>query len=57
MKRIRKVIFISIFSIISFIPYYAGADRGVAVRPISPSGSEVIGNQWLFVIGIDTYIL
>jgi len=56
MKRIRKVIFISIFSIVSFIPYYAGADRGVAVRPISPSGSEVIGNQWLFIIGIDTYI-
>jgi len=56
MKRIRKVIFISISAIILFTPHYAGADRGVAVRPISPTGSEVIGNQWLFVIGIDTYI-
>ena len=56
MRRIRKVVFISIFTIIFFIPHYAGADRGVGVRPISPSGSEVIGNQWLFVIGIDTYI-
>jgi len=56
MKRIRKVIFLSIFTIIFFIPHYAGADRGVGVRPISPSGSEVIGNQWLFVIGVDTYI-
>jgi formylglycine-generating enzyme required for sulfatase activity len=56
MKRIRKVIYLSIFTIIFFIPHYAGSDRGVAVRPISPSGSEVIGNQWLFVIGINTYI-
>jgi formylglycine-generating enzyme required for sulfatase activity len=56
MKRIRKVVFVSIFTIIFFIPNFAGADRGVGVRPISPSGSEVIGNQWLFVIGIDTYI-
>jgi formylglycine-generating enzyme required for sulfatase activity len=56
MKRIRKIIFISILTIIFFIPHYAGAYRGVAVRPISPSGSEVIGNQWLLVIGIDTYI-
>lgn len=56
MKKIRKVIFISFFTIIFFMPYYAGAYRGVAVRPISPSGSAVVGNQWLFVIGIDTYI-
>ncbi len=24
--------------------------------PLSPTGHEIIGNQWLFVIGIDTYI-
>ena len=28
----------------------------MAVRPISPTGAEVTGDQWLFVIGIDTYI-
>ena len=42
--------------IILLIPCYASADRGISVRPISPSGTEVKGNQWLFVIGIDTYI-
>jgi len=56
MKRVQIFIFTSLFLIILFIPYYAGADRGVSVRPISPSGAEVKGNQWLFVIGIDTYI-
>ena len=56
MKRIQKVILLSISAIIFFIPHYAGADRGIGVRPISPSGSEVVGNQWLFVIGINTYI-
>ncbi|MBU0768761.1 MAG: SUMF1/EgtB/PvdO family nonheme iron enzyme [Proteobacteria bacterium] len=56
MKRIWKVIFLSIFTIIFFIPHFAGADRGIGVRPISPSGSEVVGNQWLFIIGINTYI-
>jgi len=56
MKRIQIFIFISLFLIILFIPYYAETDRGLSVRPISPSGVEVKGNQWLFVIGIDTYI-
>jgi len=56
MKRIRKVIFLSVFIIIFFIPHYTESYRGVGVKPISPSGSEVIGNQWLFVVGIDTYI-
>ena len=38
------------------MPHYANAARGINVRPISPSGEEVKGDQWLFVIGIDTYI-
>ena len=42
MKRIQKVILLSISAIIFFIPHYAGADRGIGVRPISPSGSEVL---------------
>ena len=38
-------------------------ERGIRVKahvssahPINPSGTEVTGNRWLFVIGIDTYI-
>jgi hypothetical protein len=38
------------------LPLSAFADRGVTVRPVSPLGSEITGNQWLFVIGIDSYI-
>ena len=30
--------------------------RAISVRPVSPAGGEVTGSQWLFVIGIDTYI-
>ena len=37
------------------MPVFA-ATRGIRVRPVSPTGQEVKGNQWLFVIGIDTYI-
>ena len=29
--------------------------RGIDVRPKAPSGEVVTGNQWLFVVGIDTY--
>jgi len=56
MKRVKGYIYFILFVIILLIPYYAEAARGIAVRPISPSGTEVTGNQWLFVVGIDTYI-
>jgi Caspase domain/Protein of unknown function (DUF1566) len=55
MKKIRYFIFGSLSFILLF-PFYAVAERGLYVKPISPSGIEVIGAQWLFVIGIDTYI-
>jgi caspase domain-containing protein/uncharacterized protein DUF1566 len=55
MKRSRYFIFIFLSLILSF-PCYALADRGLSVKPISPLGTEVKGNQWLFVIGINTYI-
>ena len=32
------------------------ATRGIKRKPIAPSGKKVKGDQWLFVIGIDTYI-
>jgi len=35
---------------------HADAARGIAVNPVSPLGTEVKGDQWLFVIGIDTYL-
>ncbi len=56
MKRINKYVCISLFIIILLIPDYAEAARGINVRAISPTGAEVKGEQWLFVIGIDTYI-
>jgi hypothetical protein len=56
MLRIRNLILLSLLTVILIIPYYANADRGLSVKPISPSGAEVSGDQWLFVIGIDTYI-
>ncbi len=37
-------------------PSGAQAKRGIAVRPRAPSGAEVKGEQWLFVIGVDSYI-
>ena len=37
-------------------PYSSIASRGIKIKPISPAGNRVSGNQWLFVIGIDTYL-
>ncbi len=56
MKRIKKYIYLVLFVIILSLPIYAEAARAIAIRPLSPSGSQVTGNQWLFVIGVDTYI-
>jgi hypothetical protein len=54
-RRIHYFIFIFLSFILLF-PCYAVTERGVSVKPISPLGTEVKGNQWLFVIGINTYI-
>lgn len=56
MRRIRKCICLLLFAITLLVPYYTEAARAITVRPLSPSGAEVTGNQWLFVIGIDTYL-
>ena len=56
MGRARFLILFFLWAIILSSPFQAEARRGVAVVPVSPSGQEVKGNQWLFVIGIDTYI-
>ena len=56
MRRFRKYVYLSLFTITLFVPCFAEAGRGIGVRPVSPAGTEIRGNQWLFVIGIDTYI-
>lgn len=53
---IAKFIYLSLLVVMFLsVPYYGKAERGIAVRPVSPSGDLVSGDQWLFVIGIDTY--
>ncbi|NVM21153.1 MAG: caspase family protein [Desulfobacterales bacterium] len=56
MRKYGKYVFLLLFAVALLIPCFAEAARGINVRPISPSGAEVTGDQWLFVIGIDTYI-
>ncbi|MGR3294441.1 MAG: Lcl domain-containing protein [Candidatus Scalindua sp.] len=55
----KKIIFIYaliipfvflVFSIVSI-----AEEQGGGVAPVSPTGYEISGNQWLFLIGIDTY--
>lgn len=56
MRRFTKWLCLLLLMTVLLMPHYANAARGIAVKPVSPSGSKVKGNQWLFVIGIDTYI-
>jgi formylglycine-generating enzyme required for sulfatase activity len=56
MRRFTKWLCLLLLSTALLMPHYANAARGIAVKPVSPSGAKAKGNQWLFVIGIDTYI-
>jgi len=56
MRRFTKWLCLLLLTTSLLMPHYANAARGIAVKPVSPSGAKVKGNQWLFVIGIDTYI-
>lgn len=56
MKRFTKWLCLLLLTTALLMPHYANAARGIAVKPVSPSGAKVKGDQWLFVIGIDTYI-
>jgi hypothetical protein len=56
MRRFTKWFYLLLLSTALLMPHYANAARGIAIKPVSPSGAKVKGNQWLFVIGIDTYI-
>lgn len=35
---------------------FATENRGIGARPMAPTGEKVTGDQWLMVIGVDTYI-
>jgi len=52
-KSILSIIALLIISL-CFTPTLSATQRGIL--PIPPTGTEVTGDQWLFVIGINTYI-
>jgi uncharacterized caspase-like protein len=52
----RITLFTMFFSLLPSSPGYSATERGVAIRPVAPTGEEVRGSQWLFVIGIDNYL-
>jgi len=52
-KAILSIVSLLILSAF-FTATLSAKQRGIL--PISPTGTEVTGDQWLFVIGIDTYI-
>ncbi len=55
-KHLLHVLIISFVFLVTPILHSAEEERGIAVIPVSPSGHQVRGNQWLFVIGINTYL-
>lgn len=44
------------FSFATFGTSSEADTRGVLIKPVAPTGEQVPGRQWLFAIGIDTYI-
>ena len=55
-KYLLQVLIISFVFLVPTIIHSAEEERGMAVIPVSPTGHQVRGNQWLFVIGINTYL-
>ena len=57
MRRYVGCVSILLFLFLFFTLSNLSADtRGILVKPRSPAGEQITGDQWLFVIGIDTYI-
>lgn len=54
-KAFIPIYLISFLSII-IAPLPVQAARGLSVQPSAPNGNAIKGEQWLFVIGIDTYL-
>ncbi|OCC14196.1 serine/threonine kinase [Dissulfuribacter thermophilus] len=48
--------FLLLFVIILLFPAFCSASRGISIRPVAPTGQKVTGDNWLFVIGIDSYL-
>ena len=51
-----RLIIIAVMLMSLTVPALATDDRGIAVRPVDPTGETVKGEQWLLTIGIDTYL-
>jgi formylglycine-generating enzyme required for sulfatase activity len=47
---------ITVMLITLSIPAIAKDDRGIAIRPVAPTGGEAKGDLWLLAIGIDSYL-
>ncbi|MEE8397722.1 MAG: SUMF1/EgtB/PvdO family nonheme iron enzyme [Desulfobacterales bacterium] len=56
MKRCIGFALVLLVALLVTSPDVSAKKRGMSVRLVSPSGEQVKGNQWLFVIGINTYI-
>ncbi len=55
-KHLLQALIISIVILAGLHVQASQDSRGLVPVPISPTGHQVRGNQWLFVIGINTYI-
>ena len=51
MAKLKDRVLIVTLMTIFISSFSAEAKRGLNVRPVSPFGSEVKGDQWLLVIG------
>lgn len=56
MKKLMSLHFLIITFVFIFSTFSVLDVRGEATIPLSPTGHNISGNQWLFVIGINTYI-
>jgi hypothetical protein len=56
LKRLRDIVVLIALSVVLAASLSAANDRGVSVRPAAPGGGDVVGDQWLLVIGIDAYL-
>lgn len=52
----RRILFTLLLSLFLAFGANAATERGIAIRPVAPTGEEVRGTQWLLVIGIDNYL-
>lgn len=56
MSCLRLSILFSLLFLFLVTPAFSATERGIALKPIAPTGEQVQGDTWLFVIGIDSYL-